>query len=123
MTLCYDILPDGEDKQDRRENEVDQRVRDEHDAEQDDDERQHHQRCIDNRSVTHLLALETYIQAEEDRFEQPGNVDDKTCAHLYEVALNDSPYHHHNDGKERDAYNKDEHRPFLFEVLSAPLLR
>ena len=123
VTLGHYVLPDVEGEQDRWEDEADQSIGDEHDAEQYDDEGQHHQRRVDDGSVAHLLALEPDIEAQEDGLEEPGDVDDEPCAHLYEVTLCESPDQHDDDGEEGDADDVVEHRPLDLEVRSAPLLR
>ena len=62
VTLCHDVLPNGEDEQDGREDEVDYCIRNKYDTEKDDDERQQHQRRVNDGSVMHLLSLEADIQ-------------------------------------------------------------
>ena len=123
VSLCHSVLPDGKDKQDGREDEIDQHVGDEHDAEQNDDERQQHQRCVDDGGVAYLFPFETHIEAQEDGFQQPGKIDDESCAHLDEVTLLKDSDQHNNDSEKCNSNGIVEHRPFDLKVLSLPFLR
>ena len=123
MSFRHNVLPNREGKQNGWEDKVDKRIRNEDNAEKDDNEGQRHQGRVDDGSMSHLFSLESDIKTQEDGFQQPSNIDDETCAHLYEIALDSSPYHHYNDGEKRDSNHKDKHPFPLLKVWPSPFLR
>ena len=123
VTPRHKVLPNADDKQNGREDKVDQHIRNQHDAEQNNDERQYHQRRIDDGGMLHLLSLQADIQTQEDSLQQPGNVDDEPRAHLNEVPVRQTPYQHYDDGKQRNADHIVQHRTLHLEVLPTPPLR
>ena len=115
-------LPQREDNQDGRQYEVDGGVGNQHDAEHDDQEGQHEQRRVDERSVDHLAALQADVEREEHRLKQPGEVHHQARAHLDVVAVDEVAHHHDVDGEDGRADDPGEHRAARRPVAAAPAL-
>ena len=114
-------LPHEAGQQQRREDEVDEVVGDEHDAERDDHEADEDKRRIDAEGIFYLPAVEPDEQRDEDDPQQPGILHEQRAGHEDEVLVaEDNLRQSEHEGKRDDRRCEDDARAFLHEPLAAP---
>ena len=85
IVLHHTPLPDGTDQQHRGEDQIDECVRNEDDAETNDQKAHRQHGGVDAQAVLDLLAVEADEQGEQDGGHQPRKLHEQTGGHDKEV--------------------------------------
>ena len=115
---CED-LPDGEDQEQGREDDVDQRVGDEDDAEPDHDERHEDEGQVDLGPFAALASVEAHGHREVDGSDEPCHFDHQTGGHDHEVGAHKGAHYHDGDGEEQCAQQDDIDTALVAKDLAA----
>ncbi len=94
---CED-LPDGEEQEQGRKDDVDQRVGDQDDAEPDHEERHEDEGQVDLGPFAALASVEAHGHREVDGSDEPCHFDHQTGGHDHEVGAHEGAHYHDGDG-------------------------
>ena len=101
-------LPQQAHEQHGRENQVDQRIGDEHDAKEYHDESHHNERSVDAESTPDLFVTHTQQQRYENDSQQPGIFHQQIAGHDDKVLADHSMDHSQNNGKGHHRHGHDD---------------
>ena len=115
--LAEAVLPDGEAQHQRREDEVDQPVRNEDDAEGDHDQTQQGDGYVDLRHFPDVLRRDAHQQGDQDGGQQPGIDEQQPRSLLEEILLDEQAGDHYRHGKDYHAAQERGHQASLFKGI------